>query len=601
MPHPYTNLPGIAFWKTGVAERDPNQIDLEWAPKASIRRNTKIITVGSCFAQHISKALRDEEFLWLDSEPAPANLPKEERAKDGYGVFSFRTGNIYTVALLKQWIQWALGESKPSQDVIFEEGRYFDPFRPSLIEAGFSSAKGMLNARRATLDAISGCIKQADLFIFTLGLTEAWRDLNGSVYPMCPGTIRGVFSAEQHRFHNYSAHEIERDLVAVFDLLRKINPALRFLLTVSPVPLTATASGQHVLTATTYSKSVLRAVAGELALTREDTDYFPAYELITAPAFKGRWFEENMRSVSPTGVAFVMRQFIKAITAETQAETDALKTKNITDHRKDTFVATKTDEICDDIILESWASHVINPGNGDSPELLLLGDSQIAMIANELKARGIPYRGGAIMNGSDWHLNRFALHDNLEFRALPLDAEDRWKSVFSSKVLNKNSLVITNVGFHVSAFFDEKIGLFGSQFVKSNPNGTYTVDTQGLIGYLESVSQQHWFLIKELTKAGFRVIWVSNPFSKIQSHWQLMRLGEKLYGNMIKEHCAADAFMTCEWIDSLGGLTSDLKSKEIDPVTGDTDIWHGSPYFYSLLVKKIFSSFDIGTASVNDA
>ena len=40
------------------------------------------------------------------------------------------------------------------------------------------------------------------------------------------------------------------------------TPKLRILLTVSPVPLTATAGDDHVLLATTYSKSVLRAGRG---------------------------------------------------------------------------------------------------------------------------------------------------------------------------------------------------------------------------------------------------------------------------------------------------------------------------------------------------
>jgi hypothetical protein len=84
---------------------------------------------------------------------------------------------------------------------------------------------------------------------------------------------------------------------------------MRFLLTVSPVPLTATAGGQHVITATTQSKSVLRAVAGEMAATHDFVDYFPSYEIITSPVFGGRFYAPNRRSVEPAGVDHVMRCF----------------------------------------------------------------------------------------------------------------------------------------------------------------------------------------------------------------------------------------------------------------------------------------------------
>lgn len=256
--HPYTNLPKQAFWRTAVAEPDPRQIDLAWQPKFPTSRSTKIITIGSCFAQHISKSLKDNGFSWLDSEPALGELPPAEHAKQGYGVFSFRTGNIYTTALLKQWVMWATGKAEQSTECFLNDGRYFDPFRPSLTVEGFSSAETMLVARRTTLAAMLEAIKQADLFIFTLGMTEAWLNKDGMVYPMCPGTVRGIFSAEDHVFHNYNEWEVVHDLTEAIDELRRINPNLRFLLTVSPVPLTATASGQHVLTATTYSKEGVR-------------------------------------------------------------------------------------------------------------------------------------------------------------------------------------------------------------------------------------------------------------------------------------------------------------------------------------------------------
>jgi hypothetical protein len=38
-------------------------------------------------------------------------------------------------------------------------------------------------------------------------------------------------------------------------------------------------------------------------------DYFPSYEIITHPAYRGRFFAPNLRSVLPEGVDHVMTQF----------------------------------------------------------------------------------------------------------------------------------------------------------------------------------------------------------------------------------------------------------------------------------------------------
>ncbi|MES2303044.1 MAG: GSCFA domain-containing protein, partial [Pseudomonadota bacterium] len=81
--------------------------------------------------------------------------------------------------------------------------------------------------------------------------------------------------------------------------------------TVSPVPLVATAENRHALVATTYSKSVLRVVAEEVARTDSRVEYFPSYEIITGSYSRGRYFESDLRSVTPEGVAHVMRVFMK--------------------------------------------------------------------------------------------------------------------------------------------------------------------------------------------------------------------------------------------------------------------------------------------------
>jgi hypothetical protein len=342
--NPYQTLPPRSFWRTAVAEPDASAISDLWRPKFGIGQDDPVLTAGSCFAAHIGRVLLDRGMNWRDAEPAPPGMTKAERQARQYGQFSFRTGNIYTAALLRQWLAWAYDESPQPEESWLENGRHFDPCRPSVEPEGYPSAEAMLAARRTTLAAIRTALAGAGCLIFTLGLTETWRNVtDGTVYPVCPGTVRGAFDAGRHEFHNFTFDEVYRALVAAIDTARAANPQLRVILTVSPVPLTATASGNHALVANTYSKSVLRAVAGQLAQEREYVDYFPSYDIISGFPFRAMFFEPNLRTVSPDGVAFVMRHFVDAFTQVPTGPHPAAGAKS-----------NDEDFICDDAVLDYY-------------------------------------------------------------------------------------------------------------------------------------------------------------------------------------------------------------------------------------------------------
>lgn len=139
MKSPYQSLPESAFWRRAVAEHHPLGISNLWRPKHRWNLTSKVATAGSCFAQHIGRALGARGFNWLDGEPAPEAFDELTRKEFNYGVFSFRTGNIYTVAALKQWLEWSFGDSIPPQEIWHEEQRFFDPFRPNVEPGGFAS------------------------------------------------------------------------------------------------------------------------------------------------------------------------------------------------------------------------------------------------------------------------------------------------------------------------------------------------------------------------------------------------------------------------------------------------------------------------------
>ena len=308
---PYAAQPPRAFWKTAVAARHPSEISDLWWPKWATEPETRYATAGSCFAQHLGAALCARGLAWVDAEPAPARMPQDLRTRFSYGQFSCRTGNIYTARQFRQWLEWSLTGASPPDEAWRRDDRWIDPFRPRIEPEGFGSEAELQEARKATLAALRTAARDADVFIFTLGQTEGWRDLTTGVeYPICPGVAGGEFNPQRHVLKNATTSEVRADVLACLRLLRRARGDIRMLLTVSPVPMTATANDEHVLVASTHTKSVLRAVAGELAREEPAIDYFPSYEIITAPPFRASHFQPNMREVAPAGVESVMSRFL---------------------------------------------------------------------------------------------------------------------------------------------------------------------------------------------------------------------------------------------------------------------------------------------------
>ncbi len=353
--NPYSNLPESAFWKTAVASKNRFEISGLWDPKFQILPRQKVATFGSCFAQHIGRALRARGFHWFISEKAPPKLSPKSMAAFNYDLFSCRTGNIYTTSLLNQWVQWALGEKAVPDEYWEANGRYFDPFRPVVEPDGFESLDEMRASRDHTIASFRTAITEAKVFVFTLGLTESWFNKSrGYEYPMCPGTAAGTFEPTEHVFKNQDFPFIRANLAAAFARIRSVNRGVRFIVTVSPVPLTATYSNRHVLTATMESKSILRAVAAQVSNGRPATDYFPSYEIISSPVFGGQFFEPNMRSVSSFGVNFVMDSFFAAQTAKFGGPPPQPGARNGARKSRPAGKQAHDDVVCEELLLEAF-------------------------------------------------------------------------------------------------------------------------------------------------------------------------------------------------------------------------------------------------------
>ena len=307
---PYDQQPDKAFWSRSVSSNyDASQ--LISSDEKLLKLSDKVVSAGSCFASNLIPYIEKAGITYIRTEKIPAifaNLGENL----GYANFSAAYGNIYTGRQLLQLYQRAIGEFVPEELFWVEPNRIVDPFRPGLKFAAESLEEFKL-INEYHLRQVKLAFETADVFVFTLGLTEGWiSNLDGAVFPACPGTIAGKFEPKIHEFKNFTVSEIVSDINLFIEKLRKNNKKVRFILSVSPVPLVATATPDHVLRATTYSKSVLRVAAQEIVNANSNVTYFPAYEIITGIPAPKNFFESDLRNVSQEGVELVMNTLLTA-------------------------------------------------------------------------------------------------------------------------------------------------------------------------------------------------------------------------------------------------------------------------------------------------
>jgi hypothetical protein len=300
---PYVGLPEKQLWRRA-------SLDPQGETRFKINRNSKIATGGSCFAQRIAERLQASGYQYFICETGPIYETPSWLQEHHYGTYTARYGDVYTTLQLLQLAQRAIGQFTPEEPAWRKGTAFFDPFRPRIQPEGFSSEEQMLEDRRDHLASVRRMFEQADVFIFTLGLTEVWCcSSDGAALPLCPGADYGTFDSDKYHFRNLTLGDNIAYLKQFLDIVNRLNPALRVILTVSPVPLAATMEPRHVVQSTVLSKSTLRLAADEIRCQYPNVDYFASYEIVNGTFSSAPGFEPDGRTVTAEAVDRVMLSF----------------------------------------------------------------------------------------------------------------------------------------------------------------------------------------------------------------------------------------------------------------------------------------------------
>ncbi len=287
-------------------------------PKFKIPKSSGFFTTGSCFAREVEIALGDlgirltaekETFLYEWFNPMHGAVPGRADADlDAAQARPRSPLNRYSPASMLYDIERAL-EHKHSfdQTVIPLDGaqKVWDPQLKNLIVADRAFAERM----RGVLDRAIVSMKDADVVVMTLGMTETWIDNDsGAVLPTPPGPMQVKRFPDRFRYFVADYAHVMQSLAAIIDKVSlHCSRRPNIILTVSPVPMGSTFTDKDVIVANSRSKSTLVAAAQTTAERYATVDYFPSYEIVMHSS-RDIWHDDSIH-IRAEYVAQIMKKF----------------------------------------------------------------------------------------------------------------------------------------------------------------------------------------------------------------------------------------------------------------------------------------------------
>lgn len=245
-----------------------------------ISKQMSITAFGSCFAGHITDYLHAKGY---NINGKHLNLQSH--------IVRFGEGIVNTFAILQQ-LEWGLLNKALPHDL------------------WFSADKEIAVVSDEIRHETSDIIKNTEVFIFTLGLSEVWFDRK-SGEALWRGVPASMFDPERHYFKQTSVSENKDNLVRIVEIIKASCPGSKIIFTLSPVPLMATFRPMPCLVANAVSKGTLRCALDEMLREAcfDDVYYYPSYEFVLSSLDNP--YQDDNRHPRDEIVAILMETFEK--------------------------------------------------------------------------------------------------------------------------------------------------------------------------------------------------------------------------------------------------------------------------------------------------
>lgn len=246
-----------------------------------INQHSKIVTIGSCFADVLGSQLSAYKFKVLNNH----------------------FGTVFNPLAIAKILDATL-ESKQPNPALFVENSdriwLHHDFHSSLYGRDQAELLAQLTDKMATARAF---VQKADLLVITFGTAFGYR------HKQTNQIIGNCHKLPSDRFVKELLHP-DQIMIAYEQLIQKLQSFqrnLRIILTVSPVRHT-----RDTLPLNQVSKSTLRLVCHRLSEKYKQVEYFPSYEIMVDELRDYRFYEDDLIHPNKLAEDFIFNVFSKA-------------------------------------------------------------------------------------------------------------------------------------------------------------------------------------------------------------------------------------------------------------------------------------------------
>ena len=279
------------------------------APKPfRFSRKQRFFCVGSCFARELEDAIVQEggaaETRSLSIEMIQSRPDFFEPAAGASGrpnAFLNRYNSASMNLLMEDVARGTLGNKLLYGDEVRIDYHYTRFLRSLPLDLA-------LQRRAHILDMYRAALSNSDIFVFTLGLCEAFKDVEDEAFLNITPDPRNAVGHELE-FHMLNVEDNANLIIRMIESLRTVRPDAEIVLTVSPVPLDVTFTDMDVVVANTLAKSTLVTAAHDVSNRVEGCYYFPSYEMAMLSPRENAWLWDK-KHVAPRMVGHIMHAFM---------------------------------------------------------------------------------------------------------------------------------------------------------------------------------------------------------------------------------------------------------------------------------------------------
>jgi hypothetical protein len=246
-----------------------------------INYDSKVISIGSCFAVNIS-----EKF----------NYFKFQNTVNPFGIL-FHPLAIHTI------LRKAIEEDYFKESELFHHNEHWHCF-DAHSDLSNSNKEDLLQNLNQILTHFKLQIKAASHVIITYGTAWVYREKTSQkIVANCHKVPQAQFEKEL-----LSSAQIEASIEATVSLLHKLNPNINIVLTISPV--------RHLKDGFTQNQqSKANLITGiHQAINHQPTtvNYFPSYEIMMDELRDYRFYAEDMIHPNQTAIDYIWERFVES-------------------------------------------------------------------------------------------------------------------------------------------------------------------------------------------------------------------------------------------------------------------------------------------------